>query len=158
MLPKFELNRDVDANTEGWVHLAFNRVGAYVSGKLGKVLNYNMNALNGISSVQHYGPLADMASVHDSTTASGGTVTTQIGNSTYIYEPAAGVAALTVVLPPNPDDGTNFNFVSTQAVTALTVNAGTGGASLGGAPTAMTANTSWSMQYSAATNKWYRRY
>lgn len=89
------------------------------------------------------------------------TITVGAGISNYLAIPAGTIAALTVTLPPSPIDGQVFRFASTQTITALTLAAGTGAATIALAPTAVTPTTTigtagFAYIYNAAANTWYR--
>lgn len=79
------------------------------------------------------------------------------GNSVWlILTPAGGLATLTVKLPllANAVDKQELLINCTQVVTALTVDAN--GASVVGAPTALTANGFFRLRYDAVLKTWYR--
>jgi len=67
--------------------------------------------------------------------------------SCVVLKPAGTLATGTITLPLNPSDGQRFSICSTQTQTALTVNANTGDAVVGG-PSALVANTPVVMRYS----------
>jgi hypothetical protein len=79
--------------------------------------------------------------------ASGATITTTYGLRELTVNPAADIAALTVVLPPAPADRDDFNFVSTKNIATLTINGGT---------TAVTANTRLVWRYNTSLTAWVR--
>lgn len=89
------------------------------------------------------------------TPATGNTVTMGSRERRCINNPAGALAALTVVLPPSPGDGDVAGVSTTQVITALTVNAGTGGAAVVGAPSTLAAGAAFSMLYRATGNSWY---
>lgn len=85
-----------------------------------------------------------------------GTTITMIANQRYqAIAPAGTIAALTLVLPPSPADSQAVSAGSSQIITALTVNAGTGGAARVGAPTTLAASSGFTMIYQASNNTWY---
>lgn len=73
-----------------------------------------------------------------------------------LLRPAAGYAAGTVVLPAKAGlvDQQTVSVTCTQAVAALTVD-GNGAAAVVGAPAALTANSTFRLRYSQATDTWY---
>lgn len=73
-----------------------------------------------------------------------------------LLTPAAGYAAGTVVLPPVAEcqDGQELQVTSTQAVTALTVSGN--GATVNGAPTALTANAFFKLRFDQVLQAWFR--
>ena len=115
------------------------------------------NTLTGL--ISHLGLLlisVSLIEVHQhAEPVSGDTVTLTANVRRCIINPAAGIAALTVVLPPNPINGQVTGISSTQAIAALTVNAGTGGAAIVGAPTALTAGQAFTMLYRLTDNSWF---
>lgn len=74
---------------------------------------------------------------------------------TLLVKPAGTIAALTVTMPDAPYDGQKFTLATTQIVTALTLNAGTG-ETVKGALTACTANGFATWQFNKADLAWYR--
>lgn len=87
----------------------------------------------------------------------GATITMGAGAKAVQVEPAGTIAALTVVLPPSPDNWDVFELSASRAITALTVN-GAGGASVNGGSFLMPANSGASWWYRMANATWYRRY
>lgn len=88
-------------------------------------------------------------------TTSGNTYTYTNSQVWMLMQPAATLAAVTLVTAPNPGDGQRECFVSTQTTTTLTWNANTG-QSISNAPTAGVANTAICLIYVAGTSTWYR--
>lgn len=88
---------------------------------------------------------------------SGATVTMAQGDQRVIIDPAGAIAALTVTLPSAPQDGNTVEMMTSQAITALTVNA-PGGASVNGGAFMLTANGGASWLYRSVNTTWYRRY
>lgn len=86
----------------------------------------------------------------------GVTYTAPDGVEALLITPAGTIAALAVVLPPNPYDGLIWRCSSSQTVTALTLTAG-GGKTLYGAPTTVGATSPFEYLFSAALNAWFRR-
>lgn len=87
--------------------------------------------------------------------------TVQIADDTQylILDLAATIAALTIILPQNPQDGNIITIWARNAVTALTLNAGTGETIATGhtlAAAALTAGASYAYIYNAATTSWFR--
>lgn len=67
--------------------------------------------------------------------------------------PAGTLATLTVKLPARPFAGMTASILSTQAVTALTLQTASGGA-VAGAPTALVANTNVAMRWTGTAWVW----
>jgi len=89
----------------------------------------------------------------------GQTITMAAAALRLLLEPAGTLAALTLVLPPNPVDNQEVDVSSTAIITALTLQAGTGGASIkGGAPSSMTAGSGFRLVFVASKNAWYRQF
>jgi hypothetical protein len=87
----------------------------------------------------------------------GATITMATGERRRVIDPAGTIAALTVVLPASPADGAVAEIMTSQIITALTVNAPGGATTNGGALTpAADSGASW--LYRAANTTWYRRY
>ena len=81
----------------------------------------------------------------------GATVSIAAGVVTTTIDPAGTLAALTVALPSPPTDA-QVQFVNfTQAVTSLTWTGGT----LSNAPGSAAAGAAWTLQYQAASGKWF---
>jgi hypothetical protein len=72
-----------------------------------------------------------------------------------ILNPAGTLATGTVAMPRNPGDGQPFALLSSQTVTALTVNT-SDGATINGAPTTISANTSIKYRFVLSLNTWFR--
>jgi hypothetical protein len=87
----------------------------------------------------------------------GATVTAVAEERRRVIDPAGTLAALTVTLPPSPLDGDTYELMTSQALTALTVDA-PGGASVNGGSSLLTANGGASWLYRAANTTWYRRF
>lgn len=76
-----------------------------------------------------------------------GTTVSMPQRATELYlTPAATIAALTVKLPPNPLPGTLVSVMSSQTVTALTVQ-NAAGTAVAGAPTTLAPNDHIFFQY-----------
>ena len=85
-----------------------------------------------------------------------GTTVSVPGGTDRIYlTPAGTLATLTVKLPPNPRPGQEVSIVSTQTVTALTVQTASGGA-VAGAPTALVINTEVVMMWTGTVWVWVK--
>lgn len=69
-----------------------------------------------------------------------------------IIEPAATLSSLTIVLPPNPIDGTTLILFSTKTVTSLL----TTGAPINNPPTSMVALNSAQIIYSIQYATWFQ--
>lgn len=86
----------------------------------------------------------------------GATLVALAGLGAFRIDPLGELAALTVVMPPNPTDGTIFRVSTTQTLDALTiVGAGTTTmAGSSGGPYVLAANGSSSWQYDKAIDQW----
>lgn len=84
----------------------------------------------------------------------GGTVTSGVGLSRQILNPAGTLATLTVNLPASPVNGQIFRVSSTQIIMALTL-ATTDATSVVGAPTTISAHSAIQMIYDSTGTTWY---
>jgi len=89
--------------------------------------------------------------------ASGTTLTAPAYLGAYVIDPAATLAALTVVAPPDANDGQVFELSTTQAITALSVSPAAGQSLIGGA-LLLAADGGVAWRFRAANNTWYRRF
>jgi hypothetical protein len=85
----------------------------------------------------------------------GATIAIPIGTEVYVAVPAGTLATLTVSFPAAPVDGTLIKFISTQAVTSLTVSS-QGSDSFVGAPSALSANVPFELIYLKSNTTWYK--
>jgi hypothetical protein len=76
------------------------------------------------------------------------------GTTNLVMNPAGTLATGTITMPAAPSDGMTITFSSSQAITALTVNANTG-QSIVGAPTALLAGGSAIIIYRLSNTTWY---
>lgn len=86
----------------------------------------------------------------------GQTITALSGLQAFRVDPAGELAALTVVMPPDPVDGAIFRVSTTKTLDALTI-VGSGTATMSGTsggPYVLGANGESSWQYDAAIDKW----
>lgn len=83
----------------------------------------------------------------------GDTVTMLPAERRVFINPAGTIAALTVLLPPNPTVGQEVTLMSTQIVTALTIH-DSADAAVSGSLTAMAANIRIDMIYMGAVLGW----
>lgn len=72
-----------------------------------------------------------------------------------VLNPAGTLATGTVTLPQSPGDNQPFLLMTSQTITALIVNTADG-ATLNGAPTTLTANSSVKFRFQASLNTWFR--
>lgn len=86
--------------------------------------------------------------------ATGASVTINDDTSMLVINPAATIAALTVVMPASPVDGQVVRISSSQIVTTLTLNANAGQTMKNGV-TSLTAGQSFGRIYRAADATWY---
>lgn len=76
----------------------------------------------------------------------------------YAYlQPAGALASLTLVMPPNPQDGDVLNLLSSKAVTTLTMQPATGQVFVG-PPTTLAAGAAGALQmtYSSQLGGWFQ--
>jgi hypothetical protein len=83
------------------------------------------------------------------------TISNQTFNTFLLLTPATGYAAGTIVLPlkDTAPDQMKVTVTCTQAVTTLTINGN--GANVYGAPTSLTANQSFTLQFDGVNKNWY---
>lgn len=95
------------------------------------------------------------STTQDAAPLTGTSITLVPGTAKLLLDPAATIAALTVVLPAATAlvDGEEFDITSSQTVTALTVTPGTG-TTLVPTITTVTAAAPIHLVYHAATAKW----
>lgn len=95
------------------------------------------------------------ATTQDAAPLTGTTVTVSNGVARLLLDPAAGIAALTVQLPPATAlfDGEEIQITSSQTVTTLTIVQGTG-TTIVPSITTVTAAAPVTLLYHAATAKW----
>jgi hypothetical protein len=89
------------------------------------------------------------------TPSSGNVVVIPSGATRAYITPSATLAALTIKLPPGPTPGQEVSIVSTQTVTALTMQTAAGGA-VAGSPTALVINTEVLMRYAGGAWIWIK--
>lgn len=77
------------------------------------------------------------------------------GITTLIAQPAGTLATGTITMPGTPADGMVITFMSTQEVTALTINGNTGQSIGGTQTTQLPANSAMSFVYRQANTTWY---
>lgn len=107
----------------------------------------------GTTNLQAAGSILELFEYSAPTT--GATVTMAANTRRQILEPAGTLATLTVVLPPSPVDGQVVGVGTSQIITTLTVNSGTGGATVVAAPTTLALGSVFSMLYRSTGNKWF---
>lgn len=91
------------------------------------------------------------------TPASGDSIQIADDTQSLIVNNPALIAALTITLPQNPQDGNTIHLFSLSAVTSLTLSAGSGeGIATGHTLTTLTALQSVKYVYDLGTNSWYR--
>lgn len=88
--------------------------------------------------------------------AEGGTTVATEALGAVQLEPAAPLAAYTVVMPPNALDNQSFGISSTQNILALLASPAVGQSVLGGTVGVLAANGGVSWRYRAANTTWYR--
>lgn len=85
----------------------------------------------------------------------GFTYTFATGITTLLAQPAGTLATGTITMPGSPADGMVITFMSTQEVTALTINGNTG-QSIGGTQVSqLPANSAMSFVYRQSNTTWY---
>jgi hypothetical protein len=82
-------------------------------------------------------------------------ITIAAGITTLLLNPAGALATGAVTMPAAPYDGQEVTVASSQAVSALTVNANAG-QTINGAPTAIAANASFRYKYNLSLTTWFR--
>ncbi len=87
--------------------------------------------------------------------ATGATVTVSAATENLLLKPAGTIATLTVTLPVTPNAGHTVSLMSSQIVTALTVDPGAASI-VGAALTALTAGGFARYSYRVADTSWYR--
>jgi hypothetical protein len=76
----------------------------------------------------------------------------------YVLDPASAIAALTIIMPPNPGDGQVFEVSTTTDITAFAAQAPGGAGVSGGGPFVLAANGGVGWRYVAFNTFWYRRF
>ena len=76
------------------------------------------------------------------------------GTQVLVMNPAGTLATGTITMPASPADGMTITFSSTQAITALTVNANTG-QSIVGKPTSFGVGSAATFVYRLSNTTWY---
>lgn len=84
----------------------------------------------------------------------GGAVTINGNTDTLMLEPAAGLGSQTFYVVNGIVNGRKIAISSTQAITTITWVMGSGGTT--NLPTTIAANSSFTIAYNSAQNKWYR--
>jgi hypothetical protein len=77
------------------------------------------------------------------------------GTTTLIINPAGTLATGTITMPGSPADGMVVTFMTTQEITALTINGNTGQSIGGSQVSLMAANSSLSFIYRLSNTTWY---
>jgi hypothetical protein len=92
--------------------------------------------------------------------ADGGSFQVPDNAPTVILNPAATLAAYTVLLPVNPVDGMEVKVATNRIITALTVSAGTGttGHTVNAKPTTLSAGAGFAYIWRASSLNWFRLY
>jgi hypothetical protein len=86
----------------------------------------------------------------------GFTLTMTTLQSVVSLNPAAGIAAGTIVLPPTLDDGKSVSIWSSNTITALTLSTSNGATFVPAAPTTLVTPTALEFVYDKANNQWHR--
>ena len=89
------------------------------------------------------------------TPSTGMTVVIPTGQTRAYITPAGTLATLTIKLPGSPTPGQEVSIVSSQTVTALTMQTASGGA-VAGSPTALVINTEVIMRYTGSVWVWIK--
>lgn len=82
-------------------------------------------------------------------------VTVSATNSWLLLTPAGASTAATIRFPTAPQDGDVIRVTCSQAVSTLVINVGVGH-TIHGAPSSLTANGFFTVQYDAVTTAWWR--
>jgi hypothetical protein len=72
-----------------------------------------------------------------------------------VLNPAGTLATGTLTLPPNPGDNQPFTAMTSQTITALTVNT-SDGTSIAAPPTTLSNTSAIKLRFQAAANTWFR--
>ena len=97
---------------------------------------------------------AQLVTQYAAPSATGFSVTVAAADTWLVLTPVAGYAAGTIVLPSVRADRQRVQVNCTQSVGTLTVSGA--GTTVTGAPTALSANGFFTLQYDATLNAWYR--
>ncbi len=89
------------------------------------------------------------------TPATGFTITAAAGITQLVLTPAGTLASGTITLPPNPGDNQPFMAMTSQTITALTVNT-SDGTTIPAAPTTLSNTSAIKLIFQAASNSWIR--
>lgn len=109
----------------------------------------------------HNGVLETRTAVNASSPTTGATIAgAEFASEFHYLTPAGTLATLTLNLPAlvSVREGQRQQIMSSQIITALTVNAGSGNTMAGATLSAMAANVSYSFIYSESASKWIREY
>lgn len=98
-----------------------------------------MTAMEALTSIQRVTPTAGQTVVAD-------------GSAFLIIAPAGTLATLTVTFPASPTNGQNFQIVTTQTITVMTLNGGT----INGLITTISAALGARWKYSTPDAAWLR--
>lgn len=120
-----------------------------------EMIDSSVSSATGAFTTKTYVDTADLKeNVQYFVPVTGATLTATNTSTCIIVNPAAGLAALTVVLPTTPVNGQRFTITSSQTVAAITLT-GTFAAN-NTAPTALTAGQPIRYVYSTDAAKWFR--
>lgn len=103
-------------------------------------------------------PLRTVASAgrsYNNSATSGSTITPTAHSGGIIFDLGGPLAALTINSPGSPNDGDDFEVVTTQPIAAVTF-AGAGGATVKGGTFGLGPNSCIRFFYRAANTTWYR--
>jgi len=137
-----------------------SEVAAYI-GPLGEIVvntdDYTLHVQDGSTAGGHQAGASAGSNYSYQQPASGATLTATAYLAAYVVDPAATIAALTVVTPPSANDGQFFEIGTTHTITALSVNPAAG-QSVNGGSLSLAAQSGAGWRYRSANNTWYRRF
>ncbi len=95
-------------------------------------------------------------SIQYTTPTTGTTITTTAQVQSLVANPAGTLLALTITFPPSPVNGQIFNIAISQIITTLTLNAGTGSATIDGTIVTSAVNSNGGWVYGSTANTWFK--
>jgi len=95
-------------------------------------------------------------SVQYTTPVTSATVTATQQVSQLVCNPAGTLAALTITFPPNPVNGQVFGIAISQIITAITLQSGTGAATINGTILTTGTNSAANFVYCSTPNAWFQ--
>jgi hypothetical protein len=140
--------------TETWVSASGSKLDFNVTNGSGTSYNTKIFTLDGTTtSATVNGNL--LLNTQYTTPVTTNTVTTNSAVQTLICNPAGTLAALTIVFPPSPVNNQTFSISISKIITTLTLQAGTGGATINGTIITTAANSAGKFIYQTTPNDWF---